>query len=90
MIVRVLFAKDCTDVNVQHDDPRCCTVEMLYQAIEEQMDIAVHKQKLICKGKVLSDKSQLLSKYSVRDGGKVMLMASGGLTTVCISATHCP
>lgn len=87
MIVRVQFAKDCTDVIVQHDDP---TVEMLNQAIEEQMDIAVHKQKLIWKGKVLSDRSQLLSKYSVRDGGKVMLMASGGLTTVCISETHCP
>lgn len=87
MIVRVQFAKNSTDVNVQHDDP---TVTMLHQAIEEQMDIAVHKQKLICKGKVLSDKGQLLSKYSVRDGAKVMLMASGALTNVCTSETNSP
>lgn len=85
--MRVQFAKDCTDVNVQCDDP---TVTMLHQAIEEQMDVPVHKQKLISKGKVLSDKTQLLSKYSVRHGGKVMLMASGGLTNVCSSETHHP
>jgi Ubiquitin family len=78
MIVKVHFAKQCTDVEVADE----ATVQMLHEAIEEQMDIPVHKQKLICKGKVMADKSQLLSKYNVGPSSKVMLMAGGGLTQV--------
>lgn len=88
MIIKVQFAKDSTAVELQCDGPAAAaSVAMLHQAIEEQMDIPVHKQKLISKGKVL-DKSQLLSKYNVGDGGKVMLMASGGLTQVCASSNE--
>jgi hypothetical protein len=78
MIVKVHFAKECKDVEVAEE----ATVGMLHQVIEEQMDIPVHKQKLISKGKVMADKSHSLSNYNVGPGSKVMLMASGGLTQV--------
>lgn len=78
MIIKIVFSKDSTDVEVCED----ATVAMLQEAIEKQMDVPMHKQKLISKGKVMSDKNQLLSQYKVGNASKVMLMASGGLTQV--------
>jgi hypothetical protein len=77
MIVKVQYAKSWSEVQVQDH----ASVAELHEAIETQMDIPAHKQKLICKGKVL-DNSKLLATYGVADGSKVMLMANGALTQV--------
>lgn len=91
MLIKVQFQKQSTEVVVEgstggHD----VRVDDLADAIQTQLDVPVHQQKLIVKGKLLV-KGDPLAKYGVKDGAKVMLMASGTLTQVqsirCMSST---
>lgn len=86
MLIKVQFQKQFTDIVVED-----CTeagtdgvnVDDLSTAIQKHLDVSTNNQKLIFKGKVLQ-RGDPLSKYGIKDGSKVMLMASGTLTQVLV------
>eukprot|EP00892_Ulva_mutabilis_P004422 jgi/Ulvmu1/2351/UM013_0199.1 len=86
MLIKVQFQKQSKEVIVEastggHD----VSVDDLAYAIQSQLDVPIHQQKLIVKGKLLV-KGEPLAKYGLKDGAKVMLMASGTLTQGQIAA----
>lgn len=82
MLVKVQFQKQVTEIVVEDStDEHEARVDDLTDAIQQQLDVPVNCQKVIVKGKVLV-KGDPLSKYGLKDGSKVMLMASGTLTQV--------
>ena len=68
------------DIHLDGEPGALCT-HHLSAAVQDQLDVAVHKQKLIFKGKVIPADSVLLS-CGVIDGAKVMLMAGAAPTAV--------
>lgn len=86
MLIKVQYQKQFTEVVVEDStDEHEAKVDDLSDAIEHQLDVPAHHQKLIVKGKVLV-KGDPLAKYGLKDGSKVMLMASGTLTQGQIAA----
>lgn len=82
MLIKVQYQKQFTEVVVNDStDEREAKVDDLSDAIQSQLDVPTNNQKLIVKGKVLV-KGDPLAKYGLKDGSKVMLMASGTLTQV--------
>lgn len=84
MLIKVQFQRQWIDVIVEDGtDAQDATVDDLADAIQMQLDVPAHQQKLIVKGKLLM-KGDSLAKYGLKDGAKVMLMASGTLTQVLL------
>jgi Ubiquitin family len=81
MRLLVHHAKKCTEVHLDNDDADAVIVSELSRAIEGAMDVAVHKQKLILKGKQLEQELSLAS-YGVKDGSKILLVAGSAATQV--------
>lgn len=60
----------------------------LSAAIQKTLDVPVHKQKLIFKGKVLEN-GKPLDSYGVKERSKIMLLASGAVTKVSPGSPEC-
>lgn len=63
-------------VEVSLEDTADSQLHNLNAAIEAALDVPVHRQKLICKGKVLGP-GKPLSSFGVKHRAKIMLLASG-------------
>ena len=84
MHVTVVHAGKGTEVGLE-EDLHDMQVQHLAVHVQRILDVPTHKQKLIMKGKVL-EPGKSLAEYGVRDGSKIMLLASG--TASQVSETH--
>jgi hypothetical protein len=80
MLLIVQHAGNSEDVHVE-GDAAYLQAQDLSAAIQKTLDVPVHKQKLIFKGKVLEN-GKPLDSYGVKERSKIMLLASGAITKV--------
>ena len=80
MQVMIVKAGQATAVQLPCDQPDL-SVRQLASCVQDTMDIPVHKQKLIVKGKVMG-MDQLLAEFGVRSGSKIMLLECGPASQV--------